>query len=271
MDVDRTFFSKAHPGPALDAYPTGAAYIAFRTALEADCASVTEARFYGDGSPGAKAAESLGTLLSVLERLGACGWECRKEMHPLTYMLTNALNSALAALDLHGVGLYDQSLMQIRSVGEAANLVTLFVADTSELPKWLSGLKQSARHNLQPRDVRSKLKRLGVAMNLDPDRYASHSALVHPASGSPPQIYSSRQPFPGGAFQIRGANIAFAELALAVAFCTAGATAILAPPAALAADIVVAIEQLAANCEAMTADVHASYDWTAATKLLSVP
>lgn len=75
--------------------------------------------------------EHLGTVLSLLERAACCWWGCRQGDHAVESLVGRVYGLACGSYRLMQAGRYDESLLLIRALGEAANLLTLFATDRS--------------------------------------------------------------------------------------------------------------------------------------------
>src|SRR5947208_9300520 len=92
-----------------ESVPEGIAF--FRRVQEvADaCAQHTDHHLPKMGKAAPQIFDNLGTVLSVLYRMGACFWGCRGGDHLVEYLVGRSCSSALAALSLMRIGYYDEA------------------------------------------------------------------------------------------------------------------------------------------------------------------
>jgi hypothetical protein len=116
-------------------------------------------------------------------------WGCpgTDEGHVPHRLVGRGVSNATAALELALIGQYDESLAMSRSVGELANLLWLFCADTTSMGTWRA-LEPKARWSaFRPPAVRRKLKHLRRPLLVEEEEYSLLSELgVHVTPGTHP-------------------------------------------------------------------------------------
>jgi hypothetical protein len=108
-------------GPA---FPEATAFLETAWNAEDACETETTSALPGMGVKAPACIAKLGTLLSLLYRVGCCAWGCRGGDHTVEYIIGRSVTSALAALRLIRFGYYDEALGLARNIGEIANLLT---------------------------------------------------------------------------------------------------------------------------------------------------
>ncbi len=193
------------------------------------CAQHTDQQLPKMGKAAPQIFENLGTVLSILYRMGACFWGCREGDHLIEYIVGRSCSTALAALSVMRFGYYDEALSLARNVGEASNLLTLFSRDKSSLERWRSLDDRTRKSEFSPVKVRLALEHFGlVDLGLiNEDRYRQLSTIgTHVSPQTKPQNYNPMAvPTLGALFQDIGVLVTLNEIGTAVGF--------LAPPAAM--------------------------------------
>ena len=128
------------------------------------------------GSRAPQCAAEMGTVLSLLDRVASCFWGCAGGDHFAPRMIGRAVSSSRASLRLMNGGYYDESLMLTRSVGETANLLSLFQASADHLAAWRAD-ERARKDHYSPYQVRMKLELLGAPIPISRERYAALSGL----------------------------------------------------------------------------------------------
>jgi hypothetical protein len=167
----------------------------------------------------------LGTVLSLLERVASCYWECPggdHENHTIHYLAGRANSLARASLRLLRFGFYDESLSLTRSIGEIANLLLLFHLDPSQFEEWKSCNHKDRINKFGAGHVRKRITERGSRPPMDKDRYDRLCEVVtHPTAQTRPQAYNRHKKAMLGAwFQEAGLLIALNELSAMVAIVT---------------------------------------------------
>jgi hypothetical protein len=112
----------------------------------------------GSGERAPATLDGLGTVLSLLYRLACCAWGCRGGDHQMEWLTGRVVNHAVSAHRLIRGGYYDEALVLIRGIGEIANLVWLFDADSTALDRWKAADRRERLNKFGPGKVRTLLK-----------------------------------------------------------------------------------------------------------------
>src|SRR5580700_8045312 len=89
------------------------------------------------------------------------------------------VGNACSALILLLGGWYDQSLIQSRCIGEAANLLMLFAIEPKSFNEWKTLPQRRRKDVFRPVEVRKRLESLKFSSPIEQHRYGSLSELVH--------------------------------------------------------------------------------------------
>src|ERR1044072_7666045 len=108
---------------------TGVRFLEKIAEFERACATLTEKQLPAMGLKGRECYEVLGMTVALLDSAAACAWGCARGDHRMEYLYGPHTSSAYAALCLARNGYYDQALSFARTLGEVANLLTLFAID----------------------------------------------------------------------------------------------------------------------------------------------
>jgi hypothetical protein len=202
------------------AVPEGLDFINLVARQERTCEEETRTLGASLGEKAPKCLIALGTALSLIDRLASCWWGCAGGDHVVEYLVGRSVASARGSLRLSFGGYYDESLGLTRSVGEIANLLALFAADTSTLTTWRAASRRQRRNDFGPAAARRRLMVLGAPHPISKERYAALCELAtHVTPETRPQAHNPLQmPIVGAHFQRTGYMLALNELAIPVAF-----------------------------------------------------
>lgn len=147
--------------------------------------------------------------------LATCQDFCRGGPHIIERLCGRSYNLASAGITLTSIGYYDEARILARSLGEVANLVTLFVFSKQELVEWFKSSEQDRRRNFSPFKVRKKLENTGC--NVVPVTNEEYSALcgdvVHPTPRTIPNAYNKLGQANVGSFhQVSGAETSIGDI-----------------------------------------------------------
>jgi hypothetical protein len=200
--------------------PEGLDFLDLVSSLEQKCRETTVAQRRSMGEKAPKCLSSIGTVLSLLDRVASCWWGCKGGNHLLEYLVGRSAASAMAALHAARSGYYDEALNQVRSLGEVANLFALFGAERTSLAEWSAASKKVRLSRYGPAAVRKRLNDLQAPTPVSAERYATLCELVtHPTPDTQPQSYNPLlMPSVGHTFQPAGYLVVLNELALPLAF-----------------------------------------------------
>jgi hypothetical protein len=199
--------------------PVGTDFLDLVREVESQCETRTDDALPKLGVKAPKTYCGLGTVLSLLDRLGSCFWGCQKGDHSVEYLVARAASHGRAALRLMRAGYYDEALTLARGVGELSNLLQLFVVDHCALDEWRKLDEKTRRNCFSALNVRKGLEEQSdLPILVDRDRYGELSGFAsHPDPSNSPQAHNllgvSTQ---GGYFQEAGVMLVLNELGLAV-------------------------------------------------------
>lgn len=212
--------------------PEGLDFLNLVSSLEHKCRETTISQHGNMGEKAPKCLSSIGTILSLLDRVASCWWGCNGSSHQLEYLVGRSASSAMAALQVAQSGYYDEALNQVRSLGEIANLFALFAADPASLVAWAISSKKQRLSQFGPAAVRKSLERLQAPMPVSAERYSVLCELVtHPTPSTKPQSYNPlHMPSVGHNFQPAGHLVVLNELALPLSFIAVFASSLVTLP-----------------------------------------
>lgn len=141
---------------------------------EARCEHVTDDVLPQLGKKAPLTLSSLKRVLVYLDAIASCAFGCHGGDHSLEQLLFRCCNRARASVRLFRMGFYDESLMITRAVGETANLMLLFAADSTAIEAW----KGQERWTRSPVGVRKALESAQRQMAVEHDRYSLLSGLA---------------------------------------------------------------------------------------------
>jgi hypothetical protein len=161
--------------------------------------------------------DKLGTMLSLMDRLGSCWWGCGHGDHTVQYSVAASESNALCALRLLRSGYYDEPLGLTRQIAERANLLELFLLEPGSLDDWAGAGERERQKRFSAFNVRMRLERSGIPPVVTKDHYAFLSAFgIHP--GRIPQQFGEHfPPTIGTALRWRGILTVLRDLSFAVA------------------------------------------------------
>ena len=162
---------------------------------------------------------SIGTVLSLLDRVASCFWGCSRGDHTFEYLTGRVVSYSQTILLLSKTGRYDEAISLIRAIAEIANLFTLFVNEPTSFNDWRTFSEQKRRSEFSPVKVRKRLEFLNVTPPCDSERYSwLCEVAVHVTPHTKPQMYQSNaRPSVGAIFQEDGFKKVINELSLALA------------------------------------------------------
>jgi hypothetical protein len=187
---------------------------------EEACEAKTLRRLPHLGEKAPRCHEMTARVLALLDALCSCAWGCPGGDHLLERLVGRSVNHARAALRLALIGSYDEALVLARGVGEIANLLSLFEAQSGSFVRWKSLDERARRREFSPVRVRTELERIGTPMRIPTETYAELSGRnVHVGPQTLPQSYDILgRPKGGGYYQEAGFIVCQNELAQSLAF-----------------------------------------------------
>lgn len=195
--------------------PEGRDFLSLIRDQESRCGSRFDDWISAAGAKAPETFEALGTAMSYLDRIASCWWGCEGGNHSSERLVGRATSNARAALQLLRTGYYDEALGLVRQIGEAANLVALFVQRDDLYAQWQSATDKARRNRFGPGAVRNLLDKHPLPMPMEQDVYGLLSGrAVHPTPAAVPQGHNVLGvPTMGAYFQEAGALVAMNELA----------------------------------------------------------
>jgi hypothetical protein len=199
---------------------TGVTFLNKIIEMENLCSEHSENRIPQLGKRLPECYEVLGMTLALLDCAACCWWGCAGGDHRVEYLIGRAANSAYACLALMRRGYYDQALSSARGLGEIANLLALFVADSPKLEAWKSMDEAQRRREFTAVKVRLQLEALNAPIAVDEERYRQLSGYsIHADPNSVPQSHDNQaRARTAPVYQEAGLFLALNEIALPIAF-----------------------------------------------------
>ena len=212
--------------------PLGSDFLKLVYDQEDQCEADTDEWLAKAGVKAPRCLAALGTVLSLLDRLASCWWGCLGGDHLLEYLIGRAVSNARAALKLLRSGFYDEALALTRSIGENANILSLFAHSTEAYERWGSVGGKERRQEFSPVKVRLKLEELGAIVPMDEENYSKLcEAFAHVNPHTKPQAHNIlAMPVLGGFFQEAGVLVTLNELASIMVSIAGLAGVLLSPP-----------------------------------------
>jgi hypothetical protein len=161
----------------------------------------------------------LGNTLKLLYETATCTPSCGGGDHQAEWLVGRVVNHAMGSYRLVRAGLYDESLVLTRGIGEIANLFALFETQT-EFDEWKTLGRRERMTRFGPKAVRDRIRSAtGRNPFIDDDRYRKLCEVgTHPVPGvAPGHFTGSGTPILGGIVQLAGLQVALTELGFAVA------------------------------------------------------
>jgi hypothetical protein len=209
--------SGSAPPPLSDANTEGVGLLIhqFLRQQEEDCEEKSLGQLPRLGEKAPRCYEMTARVLALLDALSSCAWGCAKGDHVLERLVARSVNHARAALRLALMGFYDEALVLTRGVGEIANLLSLFEAQSESFVRWKSLDERTRRREFSPGRVRTELETIGTPIRVPTETYAELSSRnVHVNPHTSPQTYDMLgRPKGGGYYQEAGLMICQNELA----------------------------------------------------------
>jgi hypothetical protein len=153
----------------------------------------------------------IGTCLSVLYQAGTCHRQCRGGSHLLERLCGPAYNLGNAANSLIELGLYDEALNLIRSLGEMTNLVMLLELNSAMIPRWLNADRKTRMREFSPAKVRRMLAAKAQVCVDDKSYQELSEAYTHVTPQSQPNFHGGSA-WVGGRYVEDGAARGYGKL-----------------------------------------------------------
>lgn len=195
--------------------------------FENRCQRETEKRLPRMGKNAPKCYEHLAQILAYADMIGSCTFGCPDkssvEAHAVPYLAARASSFGRASLRLAKMGFYDEALALVRSIGEMANLLALFVAVPKVVEEWKKSDTLYRVEKLSPGKIRKRLRELGREPIVDDKVYWKLCEVsTHPVPELRPQQFNhAGRPIVGGViFEAPGFLVVLNELAWPISFLT---------------------------------------------------
>ena len=125
--------------------------------------------------------DTLGTVLSHLDRVSACVWGCEgmDGDHLERHMIARTASNARAAIRLLLGGYLSEALALIRGMGEVRNLMLLFIVSERDLEQFRAAGYGVRRTDFIPRKVERKIRNLPGSNNKELRKMADISQALY--------------------------------------------------------------------------------------------
>lgn len=201
---------------------TGPMFLNYVRDLEEECKTLSLSQINRMGEKLPQCYEVLGMTLALIDSSASCHWGCHTPDHKLEYLIGRAANSGYSALNLALNGYYDQSLSIARTIGEIANLLSLFQLDNGSIEAWKAATERTRKTQFSPFKVRMRIEELDGVIPVDQHRYGQLSLYsIHASPDALPQAHNKHgQPITFPKFQPAGLITCLNEISLPIAFTT---------------------------------------------------
>ena len=201
---------------------TGQSFLKHIFHLESQCKEETLSSIDHLGTKVPDCYEVLGMTLALLDSASSCHWGCHTSDHKLEYLIGRVANSSYSAMNLAVRGYYDQSLSIARTIGEIANLLSLFQLDNDSFENWKIATEQIRKSQYSAYKVRMKIEELDGITPIDHNRYSMLSIYsIHASPDTLPQAHNPHaQPITFPTYQPAGFITCLNEISLPIAFST---------------------------------------------------
>ena len=216
-----------HPGnPKI---PIGTDFLDLLRQQERSCEASFDNWLPHAGKKAPQTIETLGTVLSYLDRIASCWWGCDGGDHQQERLVGRAASNARAALLLLRAGYYDEALGVVRQIGELANLLWLFMNSSEAFLEWRNANESVRRRSFRAVRVRERLEDAELFMPLDESLYSKLSGTsTHANPDTTPQSHNVvGLPTMGAYFQEAGALVVLNHIAQLIVFALLYATTLL--------------------------------------------
>lgn len=219
------------------------------------------------GKKASRLIPSMERVLSYLDAISSCSFGCEKGDHALERLLFRCCNRARAAVRLSRLGFYDESLMITRALGEATNLLLLFVADAAAVDAW----RNQEKWTRSAVEIRKKLEAANHIAAVDQHRYSILSGLAAHADPdyAPSAFNVLSQPISPGSFSEEGLLLSFNEIGLPLGLLAFPATSLFNIPKAAKTATLKAGAELIRNVGGFTVDKQGEYWERRRTELIA--
>ena len=147
--------------------PIGTEFLDLLRQQERSCEASFDSWLPHAGKKAPQTIETLGTVLSYLDRIASCWWGCDGGDHQQERLVGRAASNARAALLLIRAGYYDEALGVVRQIGELVNLLWLFMNSNESLLEWRNANENVRRRSFSAVRVRERLEDAKLFRPLD--------------------------------------------------------------------------------------------------------
>ena len=179
-------------------------------AFESECEKES-LRFIQNDETRTVAWASFNELLELLYKFSCCYWGCHGKEHVFETICARVVNNLVVASRSMNWGYYDESLSLVRSVGESANLLNLFLVDNTQIRRWIDLNEKERLFHFKPVNVRILLEKRKWLIPFDQNLYQSLcEQSTHPSPHALTNAYNKpRQAVLGLVFQPNGFEKSF--------------------------------------------------------------
>jgi hypothetical protein len=134
----------------------------------------------------------LNLSMEAMFRLATCKDGCRGGDHIYESLVGRTFNQIFSAIILTSSGLYDEALNLLRSAGETANLLTLFVGSPESFTCWINLSERERKNGFSPAKVRIQIEKLEtLPIPMAEEDYSNLSGFfVHPQPRTRPNSHA---------------------------------------------------------------------------------
>jgi hypothetical protein len=155
--------------------------------------------------------ELVGTSLSALYQAATCYRQCHGGDHMLERLCGRAYNLGCGAYELTLVGLYDEALNLIRSLGEMTNLIMLSALDPPKIQEWLVADRKTRLSKFGPAAIRRMLENKGYICATEEWYREMSEGYTHVTPATQPNLHGGAA-WIGGKYEEKGAEKCFGAL-----------------------------------------------------------
>jgi hypothetical protein len=226
--------------------PIGLDFLRLVSKMEDQCEKLTDKKIPAMGKKAPRCMEHIGTVLSLCDRIGSCYWQCNNDDHLVEYMTSRVNGYARASLRLARFGFYDEALVLVRSIGEIANLLVLFMSESTTMDEWRNSDHNMRINSFKPSKIRERIEKNKFFVPMDANRYRKLCEIAtHPVPHLKPQDYNPiGKPSSGGRLQEAGFVLVINELAFLISIVSLASSKLCRLPA----DRLIEINKAALAC-----------------------
>jgi hypothetical protein len=116
----------------------------------------------------------LDSPMLITYKVATCedGKRCRKGDHIIESLAARAYNLTLSATLLSAVGLYDEALNSVRSLGELANVLAYLSLYPDDYPNWVLANKKTRLSQYSPSAIRAAIEKFSAFPSVPTEKEA---------------------------------------------------------------------------------------------------